>query len=423
MSWQKVAPREERSPGEGIPGCFLPCEGAEAARRLAPEWTGRVQTLYIDPPFMSGGTYTFTQRVGAAGWQGDGEARLLRTAYTDTWTGKEAYISLLRETLEAALPLLRADGSLFVHVDWRASPHVRLLLDDLLGESHFRNEIIWAYSSGGRSRDCFSRKHDTIFYYRVGEKAAFYPDAVGEPRGREKRNHMRRGTENGRVYFAITMGGKEYRYFEDERLTPGDVWTDIPVLQQRDPRRVGYETQKPPALLERILLCSTLPGDAVLDLFSGSGTTAEAAAGLGRIPLASDPAGDALHLYRRRVRLAGGRYKIPNPPAAMGEETAADWQLTRTPNTARVTFLRCEAADIPHPRDAMPLLPDNLWAADTWSAGYLQEGVYVASAFFARTRKNPALPREADISLPPGSRPAVSVTDAAGRTLYRVWAD
>lgn len=423
MSWQKVAPREERSPGKGVPGCFMPCEGAEAARRLAPEWTGRVQTLYIDPPYMSGKTYYFTQRVGAAGWQGDPSARLTRPAYTDRWPGREAYLAFLRETLTAALPLLREDGSIFVHVDWRTSHHVRLLLDDLLGEHRFRNEIIWAYNSGGRSRDSFSRKHDTIFYYRAGKRAAFYPDAVGERRGRERRNNLRRGIENGRVYFAINVGRKEYRYYEDDILTPGDVWTDIPVLQQRDPLRVGYETQKPPALLERILLCSTRPGDAALDLFSGSGTTAEVAAQLGRIPLAADPARDALHLFRRRVRLAGGHYKLPDPPAWQGEETAGDWRLTRASDIARITFLRCEAEDIPSPANPMPLLPDTLWAADAWSAGYLSEGVYTASVFFARTRERPALPRQAEVAVPPGARPAVSFTDAAGRTFYRVWAE
>ena len=421
MSWQKVALREEHARGKECLGALCPVRGGGGKTPGSGVDRAGADTVYR-PPYMSGKTYYFTQRVGAAGWQGDPSARLTRPAYTDRWPGREAYLAFLRETLTAYC--LCSGRTVHICPCGLANiPPCTAVADDLLGEHRFRNEIIWAYNSGGRSRDSFSRKHDTIFYYRAGKRAAFYPDAVGERRGRERRNNLRRGIENGRVYFAINVGRKEYRYYEDDILTPGDVWTDIPVLQQRDPLRVGYETQKPPALLERILLCSTRPGDAVLDLFSGSGTTAEVAAQLGRIPLAADPARDALHLFRRRVRLAGGHYKLPDPPAWQGEETAGDWRLTRASDIARITFLRCEAEDIPSPANPMPLLPDTLWAADAWSAGYLSEGVYTASVFFARTRERPALPRQAEVAVPPGARPAVSFTDAAGRTFYRVWAE
>ncbi len=423
MAWRNVHPAwEEMGPG-GAQSVFLRGDAAQTAPALAEHWQGRVQTLYLDPPFMSGGRYSFSQRVGAAGWQGDMAARIRRATYADRWSeGSVGYLAMLRAILTGALPLLREDGSLFVHVDWRASAHVRLLLDELLGSGRFVNEIIWAYQSGGRSKEHFARKHDSIFYYAKGKRPAFYPEAVGVPRGPQRRNHLRRGEdENGRVYFAITVGGKEYRYYEDERVAPSDVWTDIPILQQRDPQRTGYDTQKPLALMERLILATTRPGDAVCDLFSGSGTTAEAAARLGRIALAGDQDGDALHLYRRRLGLLGASFRLGGLPAwewdahgrvRIGCQRQGDaWSFA-------LEEVALDAPEIPAPPPS--LLPDTLHPVDAWSAGFLEGDVYRALAFAARTAKEPYLPRRLTASLPEGARPAVAFTDVLGRTFY--WA-
>lgn len=421
MSWRIVHPAWEEMGAGGAQSAFIRGDAARTAPILAESWQGKVQMLYLDPPFMSGGRYCFSQRVGAEGWQGDMKSRLRRDTYSDRWSdGTAGYLAMLRAILTRALPLLAEDGSLFVHVDWHSSAHVRLLLDELLGSDHFVNEIIWAYQSGGRSRDHFARKHDSIFYYARGRRPAFYPDAVGKRRGADRRNHLRRGEDaDGRVYFSITVGGKEYRYYEDEMVAPSDVWTDIPILQQRDPERTGYDTQKPMALLDRLILATTLPGDAVCDLFSGSGTTAESAARLGRIALAGDQDGDAMHLYRRRLGLLGAPCRLAGMEPCPWEATdravmrAAEEDGRHVFTLDAVEIVRSDLPEPPH-----SLLPDTLHPVDAWSAGFLDGNTYRALAFAARTAKEPYLPHQLTCTLPAGAVPALSFTDVLGRTFY-----
>ncbi|MEM8531354.1 MAG: site-specific DNA-methyltransferase, partial [Chloroflexota bacterium] len=164
------------------------------------------------------------------------------------------------------------------------------------------NQIIWHYQSGGRQHDQFSRKHDIIYWYSKTARWVFNKDAVGELRGAGKRNHMKRQVdEDGRVYFTIKSAGKVYRYYEDERLTPPDVWTDISHLQQKDPQRTGYTTQKPAALLERIIRAASHEGDLVADFFCGSGTTLAVAEQLGRRWIGGDVGRHAIHAARKRL--------------------------------------------------------------------------------------------------------------------------
>lgn len=121
-------------------------------------------------------------------------------------------------------------------------------------------------------------------------------------RGSDRRNHMkRRADEDGRIYYAIRSNGKEYRYYEDDLIYPSDVWDDIEHLHQRDPERTGYATQKPEALLKRIISVSTEPGDLVMDLFAGSGTTAAAAVKLDRRFVIADCSMASMLASRRRI--------------------------------------------------------------------------------------------------------------------------
>jgi hypothetical protein len=175
------------------------------------------------------------------------------------------------------------------------------MMDEIFGTSNFMNEIIWCYKSGGRSTKHYPRKHDTILFYRKSPKVYFDIKAVGHPRGPEKRNHMKRYIDaEGRICFSIRSGGKVYTYYEDTPVYPSDVWDDIEHLQQKDKERVGYATQKPEALLNRVVLASSRPGDLVCDLFSGSGTTAASASKLGRRFLTSDASPIALYTLRAR---------------------------------------------------------------------------------------------------------------------------
>ena len=417
---RQVFPRWEVHPGGRPEGRFVLGDAAQAAKALQEQWAGRVRTVYLDPPFMSGGNYKFAQRVGEAGWKGDVKSQLLHQGYADRRRGgQEAYIAALEEVVKAAVPLLTEDGSLFLHVDWRTSAPVRLMLDRVMGRGHFVNEIIWSYQSGGRSQNHFSRKHDTIYYYRKGNTGAFYPDAVGVRRGREPRNHLKRSQdEQGRVYFSIRINGKEYRYYEDDLIYPGDVWTDIPVLQQKDPERTGYDTQKPEALLSRILRATTLPGDAVCDLFSGSGTAAAVAAAEGRIPLACDQSPFAAHLFRRRVSARSGAFRMQLPELPeLPQDREVRLDVTSQDGGHQVELVLYdgpEAAPFAPPRT---LLYRRDTLVDYWAVGRRQGDTFRVEAVQMRTNRQPVL--GGVLTLPPGQgAPCVHIVDILGQQYF-----
>ena len=240
----------------------------------------RARVAYLDPPFLTGKDFG---------------------AYRDAMR-REDWVELLRDVLVLCREALTEDGSLYLHIDHRTSAYARLLLDEVFGGDCFLNEIIWAYQSGGRSTRHYSRKHDTIFFYGRSGHTFFRPHLVGLPRGEARSNHMRRGVDDaGRAYSSIRTAGQEYRYYDDELVPPGDVWTDISHLQQRDPERTGYPTQKPLRLLERVLLPSSEEGDWVIDPFCGSGTTLHAAHRLGRRGFSADVSPASLDAVRARL--------------------------------------------------------------------------------------------------------------------------
>ncbi|NLI52744.1 MAG: site-specific DNA-methyltransferase [Clostridiales bacterium] len=276
----------------GGPGEFILARTEDALSSLTTAYRGRVQVIYLDPPFGTGDTFHI--KIGS------GKKQLRLPAYADDME-EGAYLTWMRGVLSGARDLLCESGSLYLHIDYRMSAKLRLLLDELFGPENFMNEIVWCYKSGGRSTRYYPRKHDTILFYRKSARVFFDIYAVGRPRGPEKRNHMKRYIdEEGRVCFSIRSAGKLYTYYEDTPVFPSDVWDDIEHLQQKDNERVGYATQKPEALLNRVILASSRPGDLVCDLFSGSGTTAAAASKLGRRFLVADASPFSLYTLRAR---------------------------------------------------------------------------------------------------------------------------
>jgi site-specific DNA-methyltransferase (adenine-specific)/adenine-specific DNA-methyltransferase len=247
---------------------------------LLPEFTGMIDLIYIDPPFMTGRDFKNGSHL----------------AYSDKWGNSlDGYLSWLYEISLSLYKLLASDGSLYVHLDWRVVHYIKVLLDEIFGGSltgdgpGFQNEIIWQYQSGGRSTRHYARKHDTILLYTKSANYCFHPERIGERRGAQKRNHMRKELDNeGQVHWTIKSDGRIYSYSEDSLMTPSDVWSDISHLHQKDPERAGYATQKPVALLERILLASSEVDDLILDCFCGSGVTPSVAQQLGRRWIACD---------------------------------------------------------------------------------------------------------------------------------------
>ncbi len=201
----------------------------------------------------------------------------------------------LRDVLAECHRVLRPTGSIFVHLDWRASHRARLALDDLFGEGCFRNEIIWHYGlGGGAPRDAFARKHDTILFYARAEGATFHAErGAVTPAMAAKYAHVdefgrRYQNAHGRRYYL--RGGKRF----------DDVW-EIPALAPTARERVGWPTQKPLALLERIVRAASDPGGYVLDPCCGSGTALVAAARLGRRAIGGDRAVEAVEIAAARL--------------------------------------------------------------------------------------------------------------------------
>ena len=276
----------------GGPGEFLLARAEDSFEGLLKDYRESVQVVYLDPPFGTGDQ--FHVRIQAQ------KRSFTIPAYSDRMDETE-YLRWMRIVLTGARSLLCESGSLYLHIDYRMSAKLRLLLDEIFGAENFMNEIVWCYKSGGRSTRYYPRKHDTILFYRKSATVYFDISAVGRPRGPEKRNHMRRYIdEEGRICFTIHSAGKLYTYYENTPVYPSDVWDDIEHLQQKDTERVGYATQKPEALLNRVILASSRPGDLVCDLFSGSGTTASAASKLNRRFLAMDASPCSLYILRAR---------------------------------------------------------------------------------------------------------------------------
>ncbi len=279
---------------------------------------GAVDLIYVDPPFATGAA-----RRGAAG------------SYDDAGD-VDAYLAWLRPRLVAMHRVLAAHGSLFVHLDWRVSHHVRVELDRLFGARRFVNEIAWCYSVGGKSPRTFGRKHDTILWYARGDEHRFFPDAVKIPR--KAGSHMKLVVgEDGRAVQVKRdrRTGKEYRYPVDAGKIPEDWWIDIETLNRGDRERTGWPTQKPEALLRRIILAASAPGDLVADFFCGSGTTPAVAQALGRRWLAVDASAEAIAITRARLA-AASRHPAPaaasHPEAARPRPAAASSRSARLPS-------------------------------------------------------------------------------------------
>ena len=393
--------------GSGGMNMIMLRSAADAIERLKQDYAGKIQLIYIDPPFNTGKKYDMRARVGEQGYGGNYAKSVALTAYKD---GAADYYEMLSTVLRGCRELLRDEGSIFVHLDSRANARARLLLDDIFGAVNFVNEIIWCYKSGGRSKRFFSKKHDTIFFYRKSKALRFSIQAVATPMGAAKRNHMKRAVdENGKTVMTIRSGGKLYTYSEDSLVYPSDVWTDISHLQQRDPERVGFETQKPEALLKRIILCASERGDIVADFFSGSGTTAAAACRLGRRFIVSDisPLSRLLTL-KRVLEYCPEQSGVPTADIAL----ESDERLTRAAGRAQFAVApKGEGASV-----ALESYESETGSGieyiDHWAAGVVKNGVFYALAYSMRTNASPAL--KTTLEIPTREGAAAAYTDVTG---------
>jgi len=226
--------------------------------------------IYLDPPFASGKAYG--ARINSSN---ENQSQVIHT-YNDI-DNLEDYLRWLELRLVLARELLTNDGTLYVHPDWHAVHYVKVLLDRLFGHERFLNEIIWCYHGPSPITSAFKRKHDTILVYTKTRSYYFNADAIRVPYNAATVKTFRSSRKAGFGKVPNLQRGK----------VPEDWWY-FPVVARLHNERVGYETQKPQALLQRIVLASSAPGNHVLDLFGGSGTTGVVAALHGRNATLSD---------------------------------------------------------------------------------------------------------------------------------------
>jgi len=274
------------------------------------EKQGGLKLIYIDPPFDVGADFSMNVEIGDESFTKKPSV-IEEVAYRDTWgKGADSFIAMIYERLKLMHGLLADDGNIYVHCDYRVNGYIRLILDEIFGKERLMNHILWHYDSGGIPQNNFSKKHDDIFIYNKSDKRVFNADKATFPRNicqkcgttLEKWNNLKKEVdENGRVYRTIKSAGKIYKYYDDEPTLLSDVWLDINHIQQKDPQRTGYATQKPEALLERLINASSNEGDIVADFFCGSGTTLAVAEKLGRKWIGSDLGRFAIHTSRKRL--------------------------------------------------------------------------------------------------------------------------
>ncbi len=307
------------------------------------EAAGGLTLIYIDPPFNADSDFVLRQPVGE---RHPDNAVLTQHAYRDRWPGGlAAYLAMMQERLVLMHELLAEQGSIYVHCDWRVQAHLRLLLDEIFGPARFINEIVWHYyNKYSAATACLPRAHDTILAYAKSGRHVLNPLRL--PREQPRRQLVRENV-NGTLKNARDADGKlQYRTVSDKKAD--DVWA-IPQLQPASGEWSGYETQKHPALLERIVNLASNPGDLVADFFCGTGTTPVAAQRLGRRWLGADLGPHGIRIARKRLLALDVPFAIDTIAPPMGRDAVrgealkslcARLQATAAPHIAPHAALR-----------------------------------------------------------------------------------
>jgi len=349
---------------------------------LLPEYEGRINLIYADPPFFTNRKYS--ARIGRGedsrkpgNWQ-------LAEGYHDHWDDLDSYLDFLYQRLSMMHRLLAPNGTLYLHLDWHADAYARLLLDEIFGADRLLNEIIWTYHGPSPIRSAFNRKHDTILAYVKSEGYTFNVDAVREPYNQNtvKTFHSSRKAGFGKIP-------------DLERGKVPEDWWYFPVIARLHNERTGYPTQKPVALLERMILASSNPGDIVADFFCGSGTTASVAAQHGRSFIACDETFRALHTTR-------GRLAVSRAPFSLERDSDFTIPISPAPKTTKVHLVK----------DSISLATNldlDYWEVDpNWDGG-----TFRSAAQAKRPARSGNIPCELKIRA--GSNVCIRLVDAKGK--------
>ena len=264
---------------------------------LLEKFAGKTDLIYIDPPFATGADFSFTTEIGEEDIRLNKKASVLEEkAYRDTWGPKgERYPAWIYQRLIMCRDLLAANGSLFIHLDPTVVHSVKVMLDEIFGQSGeksdapgFRNEVIWCYSGGGIPKREFPRKHDVLLWFSKGVHWTF--------------NTQYRPYSEGTVQRGRTAIKGDTATLREEGTPVNDWWSDVKrITSPTDPEKLYYQTQKSEDLLKRVINVASNPGDLVADFFCGSGTTLAVAEKLGRRWIGCDLGRWAIHITRKRL--------------------------------------------------------------------------------------------------------------------------
>lgn len=342
---------------------------------LLPEYEGRIQLIYADPPFFTNRRYP--ARVG----RGEDSRRpgewQLAEGYPDHWNDIDAYLDMLYPRLHLMHRLLAPTGTLYLHLDWHADAYARLLLDEIFGPDQLLNEIIWVYHGPSPIRSAFNRKHDTILSYTKSKEYIFNVDDVREPYN-----------PNTVKTFASSRKAGFGKIPDLERGKVPEDWWYFPVVARLHSERTGYPTQKPEGLMERIILASSNPGDLVADFFCGSGTTPVVATRLNRRFVASDIIWRAVHTTRTRL------VRETPVPFSLQKESRVHLDIEQVDAPAQ-----CLSPTLTLPEDALTEL--DYWEVDPAWDGH----IFHSAAQVLRPRKKKPIANQVEIPQTLDDRP------------------
>ncbi|MFH1401499.1 MAG: site-specific DNA-methyltransferase [Parcubacteria group bacterium] len=252
-------------------------DNLQVLSHLLKEYRGKIDLIYIDPPFDSKADYIKKVQIRGEEIEGQTQSLLEEKQYTDIWE-KDEYLQFMYERLLLIRELLSDTGSIYLHCDWHKSGYLRLIMDEVFGEDNFINEIIWWYKDpSGTVKKGFKKKHDNILVYSKTKDFYFNADEVRE----EYSEGTKKQAESGTISFGRKTELNPFGKY------PVDVW-EVAIINSQAQERTDYPTQKPEALIEKIIKASSREGDIISDFFIGSGTTAIAAQKLGRRWIACD---------------------------------------------------------------------------------------------------------------------------------------
>ena len=258
-------------------------------------WAGKINLIYIDPPFFTGADFTIRTKIGDEEIEKE-PSIIEERAYKDTWSGGIAsYLKYMYERLVLMRELLSENGSIYVHLDWHVGHYVKVMMDEIFGYENFRNEVVWRYRRWNIESKIFNRSHDILLWYSKTENYVF--NQMYEPKSP-------RSSAQGLAWKSVfDEKGRRHSILTGEStkgVPMSDTW-EISMINPVAEERVGFDTQKPEALLKRVILASSNEGDIVADFFCGSGTTLAVGEKLGRRWIGSDLSKFAIQVTRKRL--------------------------------------------------------------------------------------------------------------------------